>query len=590
MQKGHTQEEGIDYEKVFAPVARIKAIRLFLAYASFVGFMVYKVVKALYGLHQAPSAWYEALANYLLENGFQRGKIDQILFIQKKKGDILLVQVYVDDIIFGSTNKELYGKSASTPIDTEKSLLKDPDGEDVDTVVANSSTEAEYVAVVSCCTQVLWIQNQLLDYGLILTAVSSKLMLFGLTIDVAHLMLLGHKYTSPVLTQKVFSNMRRIGKRFSGVDTPLFDEKCATLIKQVTNLEQDKIAQVIKIIKLKQKVRRLEKKSQFKNSGLRRSRKVATTQRVESSCDHEDASKQGGIAKLYADEYVTLKEVDAKVTMDVEDTDEVEPAKVEEVIEVVTTAKLMTDVITTAATPITAAQVPKASALRRRRGVIIQDPKETATASVIVHSEAKSKDKGKVKRKEKQDNTVMRYQALKRKPITEAQARKNMKIYLKNMARFKMDFFRGMNYNEIRPIFEKYYSLNQAFLERVEEEVTGQDKEGCKRKDDSLKQRAAKKQRINEETVELKTHLQIIANDDDDVYTEATPLALKNFDKEDLEMLWKLVQERFKSSEPKNFSDDFLLNTFKIMFEKPNVEASIRRDQRCIYGLAKFKS
>nr|GEU34502.1 putative reverse transcriptase domain-containing protein [Tanacetum cinerariifolium] len=119
---------------------------------------VYKVFKALYGLHQAPRAWYETLANYHLENGFQRGKIDQTLFIKKQKGDILLVQVYVDDIIFGSTNKDLLkqkqdrifiskdkyvakilrkfgltdGKSASTPIDTEKPLLKDPDSEDVD--------------------------------------------------------------------------------------------------------------------------------------------------------------------------------------------------------------------------------------------------------------------------------------------------------------------------------------------------------------------------------------------------------------------------------------------------------------------------
>ncbi|GJY58968.1 putative ribonuclease H-like domain-containing protein [Tanacetum coccineum] len=109
--QGHTQEEGIDYDDVFTPVARIKAIRLFLAYASFMGFMVYqmdvknaflygpikeevyvcqpsgfedpnhpdkvyKVVKALYGLHQAPRALYETLANYLLGNGFQRGKID----------------------------------------------------------------------------------------------------------------------------------------------------------------------------------------------------------------------------------------------------------------------------------------------------------------------------------------------------------------------------------------------------------------------------------------------------------------------------------------------------------------------------------
>nr|GEW17617.1 hypothetical protein [Tanacetum cinerariifolium] len=65
---------------------------------------------------------------------------------------------------------------------------------------------------------------------------------------------------------------------------------------------------------------------------------------------------------------------------------------------------------------------------------------------------------------------------------------------------------------------------------------------------------------------------------------------LRNFDREDLEMPWKLVQERFQSSEPKNFSNDFLLNTFKIMFKKPNVEDSIWRDQRGRYGLAKVKS
>ncbi|GJU33093.1 putative ribonuclease H-like domain-containing protein [Tanacetum coccineum] len=116
--QGYTQEEGIDYDEVFALVARIEAIRLFLAYDSFKdfvvyqmdmksAFIVYKVEKALYGLHQAPRAWYETLSTYLLDNGFQRGKIDKTLFIKRVKGDILLVQVYVDDIIFGSTKKSL---------------------------------------------------------------------------------------------------------------------------------------------------------------------------------------------------------------------------------------------------------------------------------------------------------------------------------------------------------------------------------------------------------------------------------------------------------------------------------------------------
>ncbi|GJR63796.1 putative ribonuclease H-like domain-containing protein [Tanacetum coccineum] len=113
--QGYTQEEWIDYDEVFAPVVRIEAIRLFLAYASFKDFVVYQMdvksaflyEKELYGLHQAPRAWYETLSTYLLDNGFQRGKIDKTLFIRREKGDILLVQVYVDDIIFGSTKKSL---------------------------------------------------------------------------------------------------------------------------------------------------------------------------------------------------------------------------------------------------------------------------------------------------------------------------------------------------------------------------------------------------------------------------------------------------------------------------------------------------
>ncbi|GKC24949.1 putative ribonuclease H-like domain-containing protein [Tanacetum coccineum] len=68
---------------------------------------VYKVVKALYGLHQAPRAWYETLSTYLLKNRYRRGNIDKTLFIKKDRGDNLLVQVYVDDIIFGSTKKSL---------------------------------------------------------------------------------------------------------------------------------------------------------------------------------------------------------------------------------------------------------------------------------------------------------------------------------------------------------------------------------------------------------------------------------------------------------------------------------------------------
>ncbi|GJW78767.1 putative ribonuclease H-like domain-containing protein [Tanacetum coccineum] len=93
--QGHKQEEGIDYDEVFALVARIEAIRIFLAFASYMGFIVYQMdVKSafLYGKIDE-------------ENGYRRGTIDKTLFIKKDKHDIILVQVYVDDIIFGSTKK-----------------------------------------------------------------------------------------------------------------------------------------------------------------------------------------------------------------------------------------------------------------------------------------------------------------------------------------------------------------------------------------------------------------------------------------------------------------------------------------------------
>nr|GEU53290.1 putative ribonuclease H-like domain-containing protein [Tanacetum cinerariifolium] len=261
--QGHTQEEGIDYKEVFAPVARSKAIRLFLAYASFMGFMVYQMdVKSafLYGTIEEEvyvchpqglrimiiltksTKWSRHFMVYvrLLKLGLQ---------LKKKKDEIFINQdKYVAKILRKFRLTE--GKSASTPIDTEKPLLKDHDGEDVDVhtyrsmisslmyltssrpdimfarifrylkgkphlglwypkdspfdlvaysdsdyasasldrksttrgcqflgcrwiswqckkqiVVATSSTEAEYIAAASCYTQMLWIQNQLLDYG-----------------------------------------------------------------------------------------------------------------------------------------------------------------------------------------------------------------------------------------------------------------------------------------------------------------------------------------------------------------------------------------------------------------------------------------
>ncbi|GJT29622.1 putative ribonuclease H-like domain-containing protein [Tanacetum coccineum] len=113
--QGYTQEEGIDYDEMDVKSAFLYGtIEEEVYVCQPPGFedpqfpdKVYKVEKALYGLHQAPRAWYKTLSTYLLENGFRRGTIDKTLFIKKDKDDILLVQVYVDDIIFGSTKKSL---------------------------------------------------------------------------------------------------------------------------------------------------------------------------------------------------------------------------------------------------------------------------------------------------------------------------------------------------------------------------------------------------------------------------------------------------------------------------------------------------
>nr|GEU58844.1 putative ribonuclease H-like domain-containing protein [Tanacetum cinerariifolium] len=649
---------------------------------------VYKVVKALYGLHQAPRAWYETLANYLLENGFQKVKIDQTLFIKRQKGDILLVQIYVDDIIFGSTNKDFkaeeiwifiskdkyvveilrkFGltdvKSASTLIDTEKPLLKDPDGEDVDvhtyrsmigslmyltstrpdimfvvyararfqvtpkashlhvvkwifrylkgkphlglwylkdspfdlvaysdsdyagasldrksttegcqflgcrliswqckkqTVMATSSTEAEYIAAASCCAQVLWIQNQLVDYGLIKYALTVNPNIFvscikqfwtsvavkkvnnvmrlqalvdkkkviitkasirdALRLDDAEgveclpneeifieLARMGYekpstkltfykaffssqwkflihtilqcmsakrmswnkfsssmasvviclstgrkfnflkyifdslvrnvdssttfymyphflqlmikkqvgdlsthttKYTSPALTQKVFANMRQVGKGFSGVETPLFE---GMIVEHQVN-EGDAEVNVDDVSTAGVAA---EGDGSAANDEVPTAVEEPSIPSPTPPTPPPQPSQDGRmIADIDADVDVSLegaKEVVVEKHADVDENvdDEGEPAELQEAAEVVTTAKLITEVVTAAsatltdvAPQLTIAATPTLttapSAARRRKRVVMRDPQETTpTSSTIIHSKAKSKDKGK---------------------------------------------------------------------------------------------------------------------------------------------------------------------------------------------------
>nr|GEV84173.1 hypothetical protein [Tanacetum cinerariifolium] len=170
---------------------------------------------------------------------------------------------------------------------------------------------------------------------------------------------------------------------------------------------------------------------------------------------------------------------------------------------------------------------------------------------------------------------------MKRKPQTEAQARKNMMVYLKNVVAFKMDYFKGMSYDDIRPIFERYFDSNMAFLQKTKEQIEEEKSRALERINETPAERAAKRQKLDEEVEELKRHLQIVPNEDDDVYTEATPLARKT--------LWSLVKERFSTTKPKKFFDDFLLVTLGVMFEKSDIHAQIWKNQRSVHGTAKVK-
>nr|GEW23640.1 putative ribonuclease H-like domain-containing protein [Tanacetum cinerariifolium] len=761
--QGHTQEEGINYEEVFAPVARIEAIQLCLAYASFMGFMVYqmdvksaflyetievevyvcqppgfedldhpdkvyKVVKALYGLHQALRAWYETLATYLLENGFQRGTIDQTLFIKKQKGDILLVQIYVDDIIFGATNKDLCrsfeklmkdkfqmsfmrelkfflglqvkqkkdgifisqdkyvaeilrkfglteGKSASTPIDTEKPLLKDPDGEDVDihtyksmigSLMYLTSSRLDIMFAVCACAhfQVTPKASHLHAVKRIFRYLKGKpqlglwypkdspfdLVAYSDSDYAGDLSSHTTKYISSALTQKVFANMRRVGKYFSGVETPLFAgmlvvgenveegiaaeqvqddvdvaaaqegvtaaieedvqeqsipsptspphppqdfpltssvqptpppspqpqpqaadfpfgllqtalDTCAALSSRIEQLESAKMSQALEISNLKK--RRIDSSDDtimedVSNQGriideLDRDEGVALTAEKDEEKKTKEAKNSVGDDQVKGRQ-AEIYQIDINHPSKVLSMHEDEPAEVEEVVEVVTTAKLITEVVASASKSVSAAsttipaaepQVPAATptavpvrvaaaSTRRRKGVVIRDPEEESTAKTP--ADTKSKDKGK-------GIMVEEPKPIKKKQHVEMDEEYAMKLHeelnqdihwdiaidhVKQKAKEdsyvqRLDYFKGMSYDDIGPIFEAKFNTNIKFLLKSKEEIEEEENMALESINETPAQKAAKKRKLNEEVAELNKNLDIVPDEDNDVFTEATP-------------------------------------------------------------------
>nr|GEX63461.1 copia protein [Tanacetum cinerariifolium] len=746
--QGHTHEEGIDYEEVFALVARIEAIRLFLAYASFMGFMVYQLdVKS--------------------------------------------------DFLYGTIKEEVYvcqpqGKSASTPIDTKKPLLKDLDGEDVDVHtyrVFNSHMlyllRVEMVLNSPCPYWVsknwlvqnkmalgkdisnslmadnlpknFWntvIVKQLADVTRLQALVDKKKVMIPeavirdvLRLDDAegvdclpneeiftglarigyekpsikltfykaffssqwkfliHTILqslsakctswnefssamasaiiclsIGRKfnfskyifdslvknvdnsfkfymyprfiqliiqnqlgdlsthittYISPALTQKVFANMRRIGKGFSGVETPLFEGMLVVQENVVDGITDEQVQASAAVTTTPEDVTGAVEEdiqAQTISSSSPPPEDLLSTSHLyntppsspqpqpqapsqaadfplsllQTALDTCAAfATEGRHAEIQAEKQAEIYQIDMDHAAKVLSMHEEELTKVHEVVEVVTTAKLITKVVTAASAPVSAAStiIPAAkpnipaititaapikvaaSSTRQRRGVVIRDPEKESSAKTS--DETNSKDKGKGILVEEPKPMKKKQQV----EIDEAYARKLHKELNQdidwdvaiehNSAGFKLDYFKGKSYDDIRQIFEARFNKNMEFLLKSKEktkeeesralesinetpaqkaakrrrrrkgvisidpeeestpikpaETKSKDKgkgimieepKPMKKKD----QKAAKRRKLNEEAKEvedLKQHLEIVPDEDDDVYTEATPLAKK---------------------------------------------------------------
>nr|GFA45729.1 hypothetical protein [Tanacetum cinerariifolium] len=510
------------------------------------------------------------------------------------------------------------------------------------------------------------------------------------------------RYISPALTQKVFANMRRVGKGFSGVETPLFEkevdykvapptptppsppfpsipslpphqppylpqpqdaegssllfwqvlDRCSALARRVEGLEHDKAVQQLEIVKLKARVKKLEKINMVKSSKLRRLKK---DEGIELVADQEkDAKFEGRHAGKHAEIYnINLDHSSKVLSMQEDDTE------VQEAVEIVTTTKLMTEVVTAAATQVVAAGTPipaakptpipaakpkilnitAAPAVSTRRRKRVELPFDTPAKT------SKVKDKGKgilieapkpMKKKDqiemdaeyarklqeeinkehektyknidlnaaldhvqsKEPQYIKRYHGMKKKPQTESEARKNMILYLKNTEGYKMDFFKGMKYNKNFPIFQAKFDANLRFLFKSIEEMEEEDEEIIKSIKETPAQKEAKRRKLHEQAKEdedLKKKVPVVdyeivminnkprykiikADGTHQLYISFITL-LKNFDREDLEDLWRIVKAKFSTSKPTNFSDDYLLSTLKTMFEKTDEQDAIWRNQ-----------
>ncbi|GJU35905.1 putative ribonuclease H-like domain-containing protein [Tanacetum coccineum] len=677
--QGHTQEEGIDYDEVFAPVARIEAIRLFLAYASYKDFVVYQMdVKSAFLHGKIEEEVYVCQPPGLKDPDFpdRRRKIDKTLFIRRDQGDILIVQMnsmgeltfflglqvkQKNDGIFISQDKYVteilkkFGfsdvKTASTPMETHKPLLKDADGEEVDvylyrsmigslmyltssrpdimfavcacaryqvnpkvshlhvvkrifrylkgqpklglwypkdspfdlvaytdsdyagasldkksttggcqflrcrliswqckkqTVVANSTTEAEYVAASSCCGQVLWIQNQLLDYG--------------------------------DSNEKKLIQMIKIhtDKNVTDLLTKAFDVKTINGEVQLQALVDEK-----KIIITESTIRRdlqledaecidcLPNDAIFEQLTLMGKPKKKDTQIPQSSVPSDNIAE-----KAINKENVPTHSNDLLLSGE-------DRLKLEELMALCTN-------------------------LQNR----VLDLEHTKTTQALEIDSFKRRAK---KLEKKQRSKTHKLKRLHRgRKIHDIDA--DVDITLENV--HNEDMFDTDVFND-KELFDKAMKRVNTFVDMDTELVGGSEQK--------LDEKVEAEVDDAKEAEELKKCLEVVPDDEDDVTIDATPLSVKilivdykiyqdgkkiffkiiradgktqmyltftkmhkNFDREDLEVLWRIIKARFKKTELVNYMDTFLHINLKTMFEH-HVKDSIWKNQQGLVKVLNWK-
>nr|GEZ29923.1 hypothetical protein [Tanacetum cinerariifolium] len=353
-----------------------------------------------------------------------------------------------------------------------------------------------------------------------------------------------------------------------GVEFPIHIQQildvCSALTRRVENLENDKAAQKLEIIKLKARVKRLEKANKVKSSKLRRLKKVGASKRVESSDDMEDVFNQGRmIDDLDKDEGIELVK-DANIA-ETEGRHAAEQAEKQaeiyhldldhssKVLNVVTAASQVSATSATISAakpsiPVVAPTVVAAYTRRRKgdkgKGILIETPKPMKKKDQIeLDAEYARKLHEEINKDHEEINKDIDWDA----------------AIDHNTVGYKMDFFKGMSYAEICPIFQARFDENMRFLFKSREEIKEEDQEIIKSINETPTKKAAKRRKLSEEAQEaedLKKCLEVVDDEDDDVFIKATPLARK---------LILLVERRYPLL---RFTLEQLVNVTKLQVEE----------------------